>query len=103
MWLEIWAVTIALAIGCVVMAQIIERQRCCAWELVCKLSRRSILEAAAVGGLFHCGTRNQRCCPNFVGNDSAASLLGVVMRGANSDCAHGGLGRPFLRPVLAGD
>jgi hypothetical protein len=26
MWLEIWAVTIALAIGFVVMAQIIERQ-----------------------------------------------------------------------------
>ena len=26
MWLEIWAVTIALAIGCIVMAQVIERQ-----------------------------------------------------------------------------
>jgi hypothetical protein len=26
MWFEIWVVTIALAIGCVVMAQIIERQ-----------------------------------------------------------------------------
>jgi hypothetical protein len=26
MWFEIWAVTIALAIGCVVAAQIIERQ-----------------------------------------------------------------------------
>jgi hypothetical protein len=26
MWFQIWAVTIALAIGCVVAAQIIERQ-----------------------------------------------------------------------------